>query len=90
MSPEWATPVRTALVDEGGRVLTAVGLIVLATILAYTGPFMPTFAVKLLGLPASTAFAGPSCSVSSGSRWCPFSARCRIAWAGSGSWRQRQ
>jgi len=52
------TPVRTALFDEGGRVLTALGLIVLATILAYTGLFMPTFAVKQLGLPASTAFVG--------------------------------
>lgn len=41
-----------------GRVLTALGLIVLATILAYTGLFMPTFAVKQLGMPGSVAFLG--------------------------------
>ncbi len=52
------TPVRTTLVDQRGRTLTAMGLIILATILAYTGLFMPTFAVRQLGLPATTAFAG--------------------------------
>jgi MHS family proline/betaine transporter-like MFS transporter len=53
-----ATPVRTTLVDQRGRTLTAMGLIILATIVAYTGLFMPTFAVRQLGLPASMAFAG--------------------------------
>ncbi|MGJ7567479.1 MFS transporter [Variovorax sp. GB1R11] len=53
-----ATPVRTTLVDQRGRTLTAMGLIILATIVAYTGLFMPTFAVRQLGLPATMAFAG--------------------------------
>ena len=53
-----ASPVRTTLVDQRGRTLTAMGLIILATIVAYTGLFMPTFAVRQLGLPASTSFAG--------------------------------
>ncbi|HEX7867234.1 MAG TPA: MFS transporter [Variovorax sp.] len=53
-----ATPVRTTLVDQRGRTLAAMGLIILATIVAYTGLFMPTFAVRQLGLPASMAFAG--------------------------------
>jgi MHS family proline/betaine transporter-like MFS transporter len=45
-----ASPVRTTL--------AAMGLIILATVVAYTGLFMPTFAVRQLGLPASMAFAG--------------------------------
>ncbi|KAH1282565.1 hypothetical protein KXX11_003688, partial [Aspergillus fumigatus] len=53
-----ATPVRTTLVDQRGRTLAAMGLIILATIVAYTGLFMPTFAVRQLGLPPSMAFAG--------------------------------
>ncbi|SFQ01730.1 MFS transporter [Variovorax sp. 770b2] len=53
-----ASPVRTTLVDQRGRTLTAMGLIILATVVAYTGLFMPTFAVRQLGLPASMAFAG--------------------------------
>jgi MHS family proline/betaine transporter-like MFS transporter len=53
-----ATPVRTTLVDQRGRTLAAMGLIILATVVAYTGLFMPTFAVRQLGLPASMAFAG--------------------------------
>jgi MHS family proline/betaine transporter-like MFS transporter len=57
-APQEASPVRTTLVDQRGRTLTAMGLIILATIVAYTGLFMPTFAVRQLGLPASTAFAG--------------------------------
>ncbi|WP_093128092.1 MULTISPECIES: MFS transporter [unclassified Variovorax] len=53
-----ASPVRTTLVDQRGRTLAAMGLIILATVVAYTGLFMPTFAVRQLGLPASMAFAG--------------------------------
>lgn len=53
-----ATPVRTTLVEQRGRTLAAMGLIILATVVAYTGLFMPTFAVRQLGLPASMAFAG--------------------------------
>ena len=53
-----ATPVRTTLVDQRGRTLTSMGLIILATIMAYTGLFMPTFAVRQLGLPPSASFAG--------------------------------
>jgi MHS family proline/betaine transporter-like MFS transporter len=57
-APQEASPVRATLLDQRGRTLTAMGLIILATIVAYTGLFMPTFAVRQLGLPASTAFAG--------------------------------
>lgn len=53
-----AAPVRATLVDQRGRTLTSMGLIILATIMAYTGLFMPTFAVKQLGLPPSVSFAG--------------------------------
>ncbi|WP_026346463.1 MFS transporter [Variovorax atrisoli] len=52
------SPVRTTLIDQRGRTLTAMGLIILASILAYTGLFMPTFAVRQLGLPPSVSFAG--------------------------------
>ena len=51
-------PVKTAITEQGGRVLTSLGFIVLATILAYTGLFMPTYAVKTLGVPAASAFLG--------------------------------
>ncbi|MEJ8850894.1 MFS transporter [Variovorax rhizosphaerae] len=53
-----APPVRTALLDQRGRTLTSMGLIILATIISYTGLFMPTFAVKQLGLPPSMSFVG--------------------------------
>jgi MHS family proline/betaine transporter-like MFS transporter len=49
---------REALVDQRGRLLASFGLIILATIAAYTGLFMPAFAIKQLGLPPSTAFLG--------------------------------
>ncbi len=57
-TPAAATPVRTTLTAHRGRVLASLGFIVLATILAYTGLFMPTYAVKTLGVPAATAFLG--------------------------------
>ncbi|WP_213955829.1 MFS transporter [Variovorax sp. dw_954] len=53
-----APPVRTALLDQLGRTLTSMGLIILATIISYTGLFMPTFAVKQLGLPPAMSFVG--------------------------------
>ncbi|MDM0110924.1 MFS transporter [Variovorax sp. J22R133] len=51
-------PVRSALLDQRGRTLASMGLIILATIISYTGLYMPTFAVKQLGLPASVSFMG--------------------------------
>jgi MFS transporter, MHS family, proline/betaine transporter len=53
-----ASPIRATLGANLGRVFTALCLIILATILAYTGLFMPTYAVKQLGLPASASFIG--------------------------------
>ena len=51
-------PARALLAEDAGRVATAGGLVVLATILAYTGLFMPTYAARQLGLPPSTGFVG--------------------------------
>jgi MHS family proline/betaine transporter-like MFS transporter len=53
-----ASAVRDTVGAQRGRTATATGLIVLASILAFTGLFMPTFAVKQLGLPAGASFAG--------------------------------
>jgi MHS family proline/betaine transporter-like MFS transporter len=52
------SPIRTTLSTNLGRVFVSLGLIILATILAYTGLFMPTYAVKQLGMPASASFVG--------------------------------
>jgi MHS family proline/betaine transporter-like MFS transporter len=49
---------RATFVDQRGRTATAVGLIVLASMLAFNGLYMPTFAVKQLGLPPAASFAG--------------------------------
>lgn len=57
-TPPPATPIRTTLTEHLGRVLASLGFIVLATILAYTGLFMPTYAVKTLGVPVANAFLG--------------------------------
>jgi MFS transporter, MHS family, proline/betaine transporter len=48
----------TEIEGKAGRMVTSLGLYVLGTILSYTTIFMPTFAVKQLGLPASAAFIG--------------------------------
>lgn len=50
------SPLVTTFGRQKGRVLTAFGLIVLATVASYTTMFMPTFAVKQLGISASWSF----------------------------------
>jgi len=49
-------PLREALADGKKRLLIALGTVVLCTVAMYTILFMPTFATRQLGLPASGAF----------------------------------
>ncbi|MGI4802259.1 MAG: MFS transporter [Janthinobacterium lividum] len=49
-------PIQSALATQKGRMLAGMGLIVLATVSAYTMLFMPTFAARQLGLPPSAGF----------------------------------
>ncbi|CBW73937.1 Citrate-proton symporter [Mycetohabitans rhizoxinica HKI 454] len=51
------TPVRDTLATQKERLLIAIGVVILATVSTYVVLFMPTFAVKQLGLPASASFA---------------------------------
>ncbi|MGI4795687.1 MAG: MFS transporter [Janthinobacterium lividum] len=51
-----ASPLATTFSTQKGRVLTAFGLVTLATIASYTTLFMPTFAIRQLGIPASWSF----------------------------------
>ena len=50
-------PLQTVVSSQIGRLLLCIGLTVAATVTAYTMLFMPTYAVRQLGLPASGAFA---------------------------------
>jgi MHS family proline/betaine transporter-like MFS transporter len=62
-SPEFlaATATRTPLADtfssQKERLLIGVGLVILATVSSYLVLFMPTYGIKQLGLPPSSAFA---------------------------------
>ena len=49
-------PLREALADGKNRLLIALGTVVLCTVAMYTILFMPTYATRQLGLPASGAF----------------------------------
>ena len=51
-----ATPLRERLADATKRLLVALGTIVLVTVAAYTAVFMPTYAIRELGLPPAAAF----------------------------------
>ncbi len=51
-----ASPLATAFGVQKGRMLTALGLVVLGTIASYTTLFMPTFAIRQLGIAASWGF----------------------------------
>ncbi len=51
-----SSPLATAFGAQKGQMLTALGLVVLGTIASYTTLFMPTFAVRQLGIPASWGF----------------------------------
>jgi len=49
-------PLREALLDSKTRLLIAFGAVVLSTVAMYTVLFMPTYATRQLGLPASGSF----------------------------------
>ena len=50
------TPVRDVIVGQWGRVLLAIGTVVISTSSNYVILYMPTYAIKELGLPQSTGF----------------------------------
>jgi MFS transporter, MHS family, proline/betaine transporter len=49
-------PLRDVLVQQWDRVLLAIGLVIVSTSSNYLILYMPTFAIRQLGLPASTSF----------------------------------
>ena len=51
-----ATPLRETLATQKRRLLVAMSLIVLPTVLTYINLFMPGYATRELGIPASAAF----------------------------------
>jgi MHS family proline/betaine transporter-like MFS transporter len=51
-----ASPLATTFGAQKGQMLTALGLVVLGTIASYTTLFMPTFAIRQLGIPAAWGF----------------------------------
>jgi MFS transporter, MHS family, proline/betaine transporter len=51
-----AAPLREALADAKQRMLITIGVVVLCTVSMYTILFMPTYAVRQLGLPPSGSF----------------------------------
>ncbi|KVP35744.1 MFS transporter [Burkholderia ubonensis] len=50
-------PVRALFAGQKTRVLLAIGVLVISTAVNYMVLYMPTYAIKQLGLPASTGFA---------------------------------
>jgi MHS family proline/betaine transporter-like MFS transporter len=50
------SPVRTVLRTQKVRILLVIGALLVSTVLNYTITYMPTYAIKQLGLPASTSF----------------------------------
>ncbi|AYZ68172.1 MFS transporter [Burkholderia multivorans] len=50
-------PVRELFAGQKTRVLLAIGVLVISTAVNYMVLYMPTYAIKQLGLPASTGFA---------------------------------
>jgi MFS transporter, MHS family, proline/betaine transporter len=61
-SPEFSasaavkSPLRTVVGNQSARLILGLGLVVLATVSAYLALFMPTFAIRQLGVPASAAY----------------------------------
>lgn len=51
------TPLRDTLSHQKERLLLAMGVVIVATVSTYLVLYMPTYAVKQLGLPPSAAFA---------------------------------
>jgi MHS family proline/betaine transporter-like MFS transporter len=56
-SGEHRSPLRDTMASQKTRVLASLGLVILGTIAAYTTLFMPSFAVRQLGIAASYGFA---------------------------------
>jgi len=54
--PTTATPFREAITSGKKRLLVALGTIVLLTVAAYTAVYMPTYAIRELGLPPVVGF----------------------------------
>ncbi|HLH90244.1 MAG TPA: MFS transporter [Xanthobacteraceae bacterium] len=52
------TPVLEVLAEHRSRIVLAAGVIVVSAVTIYMLVFMPTFAIKQLGLPSSVAFLG--------------------------------
>ncbi|MCQ4384012.1 hypothetical protein NO136_19270, partial [Clostridioides difficile] len=50
-------PVRELFAEQKLRVLLSIGALVISTAINYMILYMPTYAIKQLGLPASTGFA---------------------------------
>ncbi|PWC51498.1 MFS transporter [Azospirillum sp. TSA6c] len=50
------SPLRSVLVDQTPRLMLGVAAVILATVSAYLTLFMPTYAIRQLGVPASAAF----------------------------------
>lgn len=50
------SPILETLVTHRGRIITAIGLIVLGTTISYASLFTPTFAIRQLKLPATAGF----------------------------------
>lgn len=57
-SEKHEAPIRAVLTTHMGRVLTGAGCLGVATISVYLILYMPTFAVKNLGIPANAAYLG--------------------------------
>jgi len=55
MTPS-ASPLRETLIDNGGRLLSIVGVVALGSVSIYIALFMPTYAIVNLGMPAAAAF----------------------------------
>lgn len=54
--PTPTSPLRELLAEHKHRLIVCLGLVVVATVTMYTILFMPTFAIKQLGLPPSAAY----------------------------------
>jgi MHS family proline/betaine transporter-like MFS transporter len=55
-SDEQRSPLQETFSSQKARVLTALGLVILGTIASYTSLFMPSFAVRQLGIAAAYGF----------------------------------
>src|SRR5690606_18933163 len=52
-----ASPLADTFTEHRTRLILAIGAVVLGTVATYLILYMPTYAVKQLGIPASAAFA---------------------------------